>query len=625
MRRLLPSSLTGAFFVVALTSAVAGSALAYFTHEGLGSASAAVTKLNAPTITAATPGANGTVALSWGAVTPPGPQAVKYYVSRDGGEAGGTCSAPAVPTAATSCVDSDLDAGTYSYKVTAVWRSWNATSTAKTAKVTIGAGTHFVIAAATTTPAVGASNNLTITVKDGDDDTVTTYAGSHSLTFSGADSSPSGAAPTVVNSGGTATAFGKATGLTFTAGVAKVGSSRNGLMKIYRSGPAAIAADDGEIGTDEPLQLTVVSGAPTKYTLAAETTTPTAGAADDLTITAVDSYGNAAASYDGLKNLTFSGASASPGGNLPTVSNSSGVDVGFGTATAIDFDEGVASAVGAANGEMTLYKSGTTNVKATDGTLNSTTALATTVAAAPASKLVLTGSTATPSATGTSNLTTTVQDPYANTVTTYIGLHDIVFSGATASPSGTVPTIVDSEGTATAFGTATELNFKVGIAAVASAKNGLMRLYRAGATNISASDGTISTATPLALTVAAGAASRLGLSNVTASAGSVGSPCLFTCPVTGLGNGGTISANVAVTDTMGNTVSAVGSGHTAKVTASGGTVSGGASLAIPTTGPAVSTTRFTYTAPSSGSFSHTITAAVLAGTAYTSATATASR
>ena len=61
------------------------------------------------------------------------------------------------------------------------------------------------------------------------------------------------------------------------------------------------------------------------------------------------------------------------------------------------------------------------------------------------------------------------------------------------------------------------------------------------------------------------------------------------------------------------------------MTATGGTVADGTSLAFPATGPAISSTRFTYTAPASGAFSNTITAAVLAGTAYTSATATASK
>jgi hypothetical protein len=624
MRR-LPTWFTGAILAATL-AVISSSALAYFTGEGLGSASAAVSKLVAPTINTASPAVGGIVTLAWSGVSAPGSGTVKYYVTRDGGDPAGTCAAPAVPAAATSCIDKEVPLGSHSYTVTAVWRSWSATSSVSTAKVTTGAVTHFTIVAATSTPAVSAANNLTIAAKDDGENTVATYTGSHSLIFSGASASPGGTAPTVANSSGSATAFGKTTAINFTAGVATVSSSKNGLMKIYRAGPASIAATESStpIGTDSPLEIVVTPGAASKYTLAATTTTPEAGAASDLTITALDTYGNTATTHTGSHGLVFSGASAGPGGNLPTVSDSAGTEVPFGTATAIDFEAGVATPSGAANGEMRLYKSGSTSVKVSEGSLTSPTALALTVAAATASKLVLTGSTATPVAAASSNLTTTAKDAYENTVAAYAGLKDLTFSGPSPGPSGTAPTVVDSAGTAVAFGVATTLNFKAGVAAVSSSKNGLMRLYAAGPIGISASDGTISTATPLALTVATGTASRLGLTAVAVSAGTIGSPCLFTCPVTALGNGGTVAANVSVTDSAGNTVSNVGSGHAVKVTATGGTVAG-TPLTIAATGPAVSATRFTYTAPASGNFTNTITAAVSAGTSYTSATATASR
>jgi hypothetical protein len=625
MKRRAPTGFTGALVAVAVVAAIGGSALAYFTSQGLGQASAAVSKLTAPTITAATPAAGGTVSLTWSAVTAPGAEAVKYYVTRDGEDPGGTCAAPAVPAAATSCKDSELEVGKHTYTVTAVWRSWSVTSATSSATVTIGAATHFTIAAATTTPTVSAADNLTITAKDEKESTVTTYTGSHSLVFSGASSSPSGSAPTVANSSGTAVAFGSATAITFTTGVATVTSSKNGLLKIYRSGAANIVATEGSITTSSPLDLTVTPGAATKYVLAATTTTPTVGAADDLTITAQDTYGNTATAYTGSHNVVFSGASASPGGTLPTVSDSAGNDIAFGTATPIDFNAGIAAGTGDTNGEMVIYKSGAASIKATEGTITNATALAVTVAAGAATKLVLTATTLTPVAAASDNLTTTAQDVYGNTATSYAGSKNITFSGASASPSGAAATVVNSAGTAINFGSVTALTFTAGVAAVASSKNGLMRLNKAGATSVTATDGTISTSAPLAFTVSVGAAAKWALTNVTASAGSIASPCLFTCVITSLGNSGTVSANVSVTDSVGNTVSELGSGHTAKVTASGGTVAEGASLAIAATGPAVSSTRFTYTAPANGAFTNTITATVLASTAYTNATATASK
>ena len=619
----LPSTLAGVLVAAALTVAVVGSALAYFTSAGLGVAEAKVSKLTTPAITAATPAAGGTVSLTWSAATAPGAEVVKYYVTRDGGDPAGTCAVPAVPATAISCKDEGLEIGTHSYTVTAVWRSWSATSSTSSAKITIGPATHFTIAAATLTPAVSVADNLTITAKDANESTVTSYTGSHTLVFSGASSSPSGSAPTVSNnvSSGTPIAFGSNTALTFANGVASVSSTKNGVLKIYRSGPASIVATEGALTTTPPLELNVAPGTATKYTLAVQTPTPTVGAPNDLTIAAQDAYGNTATGYTGSHSIVFSGpaASPSPSSKAATVSDSAGNDVPIGTATPIVFTAGVATASGEDNGELVVYKSGATTIKATEGSITHT-AVALTLAAGSADKLILTPATTTPVAAASNNLTLTARDAYENTATSYAGSKSIVFSGAEASPSGAAATVTNSAGTATNFGAATVLTFTAGATATR-----VLKLNKTGAANVAATDGTISTTAPVAFTVSTGAAARWALTSLAVSAGSIGSPCLFTCPVTALGNGGTVSANVSVTDSVGNTVSALGSGHTAKVTANGGTVTGGASLEIPATGPAVSTTSFTYTAPASGSFTNTITAAVLAGTAYTSATATASK
>jgi hypothetical protein len=623
MRRRLPSGFTGALVVVGVIAAIAGSALAYFTAAGLGTAEAKVSKLTTPAITAATAAVGGTVSLTWSAATAPGSEAVKYYVTRDGGDPAGTCAAPAVPVAATSCVDSGLEVGKHSYTVTAVWRSWSATSAASSPTVTIGAATHFTITAATATPTVAAANNLTVAAKDEKESTVTNYTGSHTLVFSGASASPSGTAATVSNnvSSGNPIAFGANTALTFTNGVASVSSAKNGMLKIYKAGPASIVASEGVLTTTTPLELNVAPGTATKFTLAVQTATPTVGAPNDLTITAQDAYGNTATAYTGSHNIVFAGpaASPSPSSKAATVSDSAGNDVPIGTATPIVFSAGVATADGEKNGELVVYKSGATTIKAAEGSVTHT-AVALTVAAGSANKLILTPTTMTPVAAASNSTTLTARDAYENTATSYAGSKSIVFSGAEVSPSGAAATFTNSASAAINFGSATALTFTNGATA-----SRVLKLNKAGAAAVSATDGTISTAADLAFTVSNGAAARWGLTGVVTSAGAIGSPCLFTCAITGLGNSGTVSANISVTDSVGNTVSAVGSGHTAKVTANGGTVTGGTSLAISETGPAISTTRFTYTAPASGNFSNTITAAVLAGTAYTSATATASK
>jgi hypothetical protein len=605
--------------LVAIAVAIGGSALAYFSANGAGTAAAAVTKLTAPTITAATPAAGGTVALTWSAMTPPGEGTVTYYVTRDGGKPAGNCPDQTAPTAVTTCTDGAVPIGEHTYQVTALWRTWQATSAGKAANVTIGVVTSFTVTASATSIAAGGSSNLTITAKDEKGSTVTTYSGSHSLVFSGANAAPGGTKPTVANSSGTATNFGTATALTFTSGVATVSSTKNGVLRLYQAGSAAIVATEGSITTPSPPTITVSAAAASKFVLAAASATPTAGAVDELTTTAQDTYGNTATSYTGLHSLVFSGASAGPAGNNPTVSDVSGVDIAFGAATSIEFSGGISKA-GTLGGRMKLYKSGATSVKATEGAITTPTAVTVTVAAAAAAKLALTSSTLTPVAATGFNLTTTAQDAYGNTATSYTGAKNITFSGAAASPSGAQPTVVNSAGTVVNFGSATALTFSSGVAAVSSSKNGFAKLNKAGAAALTASDGTISTPSSLALTVSPGAAARVAFIETTSSAGTVASPCLFTCTISALGNAGAVKSKLGITDSVGNVVSNSGV-KTITITATGGTVVG-SPLTTPETGPAISSGEFTYTAPSSGAFTNTITAA---STGYTSATATASQ
>lgn len=620
MRRLAGHA---AALVLIAAVAIGGNALAFFTANGSGTASAAVTKLNATTISAATAAAGGTVTLTWSAVTAPGAGSVSYYVTRDGGEAAGTCPTKATPTTVLTCKDSGVSIGEHSYKVVAIWETWSAVSAAKAATVTIGEATKFTISGSTATPAAGAAVNLTITAKDVNNATVTTYTGSHSLVFAGADPSPAGNAPTVVSnvSSSSAVAFGTATPLTFTNGVSTVASSKNGVLKIYEAGAASVTATEGSLTTPTPLSLTVSHATTSKFILAAALATPAVGGADDLTITAQDTYGNLATGYTGSKSLVFSGASASPAGNAATVTNSSGTAVAFGSATAVAFSEGVANAAENDGGEMVLYKSGATTVKATEGSVTTPTGVVVTVAPGAATKLALSSSTGTPVAGTGFNVTTTAQDAYGNTATAYTGSKNIVFSGAAASPAGTLPTVVNSAGAVINFGSATALSFTNGVATPASSKNGFMKLGLPGATSVSATDGSLTTSTPLALTVSTGAAAKLAVTELSVSAGVIGSPCYFTCAVSALGNAGTVKAKVTITDSMGNVVSNVGAAKTVTVTTSGGTI-GGSPLTVPATGLAVTGTPFTYSSPASGSFTNTVT---VASTGYTSATITASK
>lgn len=609
------------FLFSALAIALAGTAIAYFSGNGAGNAAAAVSKLTAPTITAATPAAGGAVTLTWGAVTPPGEGTITYFVTRDGGEPKGNCPGEAAPTAVLTCTDGAVPIGEHIYEVTAVWHTWEATSSGKTAKITVGSVVSFTVAASASSITAGGSSNLTIAAKDEKGNTVTTYTGSHSLVFSGANAAASGTKPTVANSSGTATNFGTATAISFTNGVATVSSTKNGVAKLYQAETANIVATEGAVTTPNPAAITVAPAAASKFTLAAASATPAVGAIDALTTTAQDTYGNTATSYTGSHSIVFSGASASPNGTNPTVTDTTGADVVFGTATTLDFTAGVAKASAGDGGGMKLYKSGSTSIKATEGAITTPTAVTVTVAAGTATKLVLSSSTATPVAATGFNLTTTAQDLYGNTATGYTGSKNIVFAGATASPSGTLPTVVNAAGTAVNFGTATALTFTNGVATPASSKNGYTKLNKAETANVTASDGSLPTSAAVTLTVSPGAAARVAFSGLTASPGSVSSLCLFTCTVTSLTNSGTVKAKAAIADSVGNVVSNL-AGKSVTVTATSGSTVTGSPLGIAETGPAVSATEFIYKPPATGSFTHTITAA---STGYTSATATVSK
>ena len=311
MRRalLLALSLT---FVLGVAAA-----LAYFSTTGSGKATAGVGGLGAPTISSATGGA-GTVALSWSTVSPPPPGGtVTYYVSRGGGNAGGNCPTSASPTSVTSCTDSGLLAGTYNYTVTAVWRSWKATSGSTPVTLASGALDHFTLAAATTTPTAGTADNLTVTAKDSAGSTVTTYGGDQTLTFGGASTIGSNQ-PTVTSKTGTAVAFGTAETITFSSGVATVSGSSNGVMTLYKAETASVTVSDGTHtgNVSVTVSAAAVAGiAPTSG--GGQSATVSTAFTNPLSATVTDTYGNPKSGVSVTFSAPASGASATlaSGGN----------------------------------------------------------------------------------------------------------------------------------------------------------------------------------------------------------------------------------------------------------------------------------------------------------------------
>jgi hypothetical protein len=502
--------------------------------------------------------------------------------------------------------------------------------------LTVGfAAESFLLTAASTTPTPGASDNLTITAKDTYGNIVTSYTGSHDLTFGGPHA-VGAFTPTVTSSAGVAANIGTATAITFTNGVATVAGASNGVMKLYKAEAVSVTVTDGTLSNGAGLAVTISPAPAAGLLLAAASTTPTVGVADNLTITAKDAYGNTVTAYTGSHSLTFGGASNGPNGSAPTVSSSAGVVTGFGTATAITFTNGVATVAAGNNGAMKLYKAEAASVTVTDGAIGNGAGSTVTAAPAAAASFSLTAASIAPTAGEADNLTVTALDAFGNTATSYTGSHNLTFGGAGISLGGNHPTVSSGTGVATSFGTATAITFTTGVAAAAGASNGVMKLYKVEAASVTVASGAVNNGAGLSVTVGVGAAARLAWTHVTVSAGSLSSPCLFTCTVTALGSSGSFMANVSVADSFGNTVSGLGAGHTVTVTTPAAGAGSGGSFTAPSAGTSVtltiaaagaadSTVKFTFKAQSGAWVSDTMSAQTLAGAVYTAASATLNR
>ena len=293
--------------------------------------------------------------------------------------------------------------------------------------------------------------------------------------------------------------------------------------------------------------VTVASGAATQLTLSAAQTSVTAGQADNLTITAKDASGNTVTAYTGSKSLTFTGA-GTVGANSPTVTDSGGTARTFGTAETINFTNGVASVSGASNGVMTLYKAETANVVVSDGSINNGSGLAVTVGATGASKLAFTQQPG--NSTGGVALATqpqvAVQDQYGNTVT-----------GNTSSVTVAIGT---NPGGGTLSCTTNPLAASAGVASFAGCK-----IDKAGTGyTLTATDGTLTSATSSAFNITVGPAAKLAFTQPPGN--STGGIALATQP------------KVAVQDAGGNTVTT----DTSSVTLAIGTNPGGGTLTCTT-------------------------------------------
>jgi hypothetical protein len=441
--------------VMALGLLTAG-AFAYWSNTGQANASAVLATLSSPTISSVTPGAQ-TVELVWSAITPPANGTVEYFVARDGGAPSSGCPSSSSHSTVTSCIDTGLSIGTHEYTVTAVWRTWTATSTTKSVVVAFGPATHLQLEATSATPTAGETDNLTITAKDASNNTVGTYSDSHSLIFEGPGVATNGEEPVVVDKSGLERDFGETTEITFTEGRSTVSSATNGVMILYKAEAAHIKVREGSLNNSTGLAVTV-KAATTKKLKVPTPSTQEAGLAFSVTLTATDEYGNTATSYAGAKTLAFSEPANSPSAKAPSYPATVTFTAGVGTAS------------------IKLYDAQSTTLKAKEGTTIEGTSGSFTVKAATAKKLTM----LTPSEqeAGTAfNVALTAIDEYGNTATGYAGAKTLTFSGPANAPNGTTPEYPTS---------ATTVTFTAGIGTASA-----IRLYDAQSTTLKAKEGTI--------------------------------------------------------------------------------------------------------------------------------------
>jgi hypothetical protein len=437
--------------VVALTWLAPG-AFAYWSNAGEVNASANLATLSSPAISSATPGA-GTVELTWSAVTPPASGTVEYFLTRDGGAPSGGCPSSGSSSTATSCTDTGVSIGTHEYTVTAVWRTWTATSTVKSVAVAFGPATHLLLEAASTTPTAGEADNLTITAKDASNNTVATYSGSHGLIFEGAGVASNGEEPAVLDRSGVERSFGEATEITFSEGKATVSSATNGVMTLYKAEAAHIKVKEGSLNNGAGLAVTVKAASTKKLAISA-LSEQTAGAPFAVALTATDEYGNPTTSYAGSKTLTWSGPASSPNSTAPVYPAS---------ATTVTFTAGVGKATG-----IKLYDAAPTTLTVNEGSSVEGISGVFTVKAAATKKLTL----AAPSeaiAGSAFSVTLTATDEYGNPTTSYAGAKTLTWSGPANSPSGHAPEYAAGATTVTftnGVGTASEIDLYDAVATV---------------------------------------------------------------------------------------------------------------------------------------------------------------
>lgn len=295
------------------TVAFAGAGWTYWMTVGTGTGSAMVGTVASPiNVQGTSTAGTGTVSVTWTGV--PAPNGVSanlgYWVqrSKDGGAYTDACAsshaAPLTPSTVATCNDTGLADGSYTYKVTAVFRSWTAASSPSSAVAVTNAGPldHFLVTVPDTATA-GTAFGVTVTAQDVSNRTVTTFAGS--VRFTSTD-------------GQAASGSGLPADYTFTTGTGNdngVHVFTNGVTLKTAGSKTVSVSGGGKSGTSA--EISVRPAGLASFTVT-NPGTQTAGTAFNVAVTALDAYGNAASGWTSTTGcVTFSGSANSPNATAP--------------------------------------------------------------------------------------------------------------------------------------------------------------------------------------------------------------------------------------------------------------------------------------------------------------------
>jgi hypothetical protein len=545
-----------AFLVAALV--LATPAFGYWTSIGSGIGSGSTGTLAAPTTVTVPTYSLQSVAVSWTASTgSPTPQG--YYVTRtNGGAAVAACaSSPTTLITGTSCSDTSVPDGTYTYSVTAKYRSWTAAA-ASGGTVTVLTPTKVVFTAQPTNAVAGVAiaPSVAVTVQTAGNTPVPLAGRSVTVALTTAGSATlSGTKTTTTNSSGVATFAGlsidKAASYTLTATSSGLTDGVSGGFTISAAGSAAFAFTSG-----------AVSGT--------ATTSPTIGA---ITVQSRDVFGNAALAPTGgtlvnlASNSTGTSSFSATSGGSPTTTMT--IPAGQSAVSFFYADNKAGSPVLTASGALT---SATQTETITAGT---------------AVKLGLSASTLSLTASSSANsgtLTVERQDTFGNGV---------------ATGSSTSVALTSTSGTGV-FSPASPLS----ITGVATGTTFAYGDTKAGTWTVTASGGGYTSAI-LTATISPAALNKLVITSTALNGTASANPTLGAVTV----HRRDLWDNEI---TAGSTVVSLGSSSTGSVVFAA--TSGGASISTITIGPGSSTGTFYYADTKSGSPVITVSSGAVSGT-----------